>query len=145
MRCVVTGAAGFIGSHLCEHLLEQGHEVHGIDALIPYYSPAVKEQNLTESRRYPRFRFHPFDLRRDALDHVLTDAEVVFHLAAMPGLARSWADLEGYWTCNVQATQRLLEVFRRAGAPRRIVYASTSSVYGRVADGDECQPALPVS
>src|SRR5437870_3440516 len=137
MRCVVTGAAGFIGSHLSEHLLEQGHEVHGVDAFIPYYSPAVKEHNLTEARRYPRFRFHSLDLRRDALDPVLADAEVVFYLAAMPGLTRSWADLEGYWTCNVQATQRLLEVFRRAGAPRRIIYASTSSVYGRVADGDE--------
>jgi nucleoside-diphosphate-sugar epimerase len=145
MRCVVTGAAGFIGSHLCEYLLDQGHEVHGIDALIPYYSPTVKERNLAEARRYPRFCFHQLDLRHDSLDAVLSGVEVVYHLAATPGLSRSWTDFDAYWTCNVQATQRLLEVFHRRGAPRRIVYASTSSVYGRNAKGDESQSTQPVS
>lgn len=145
MRCAVTGAAGFIGSHLCESLLVQGHEVRGIDALIPYYSPAIKEQNLTGARVYPRFHFHRLDLRRDPLDAVLADVDVVFHLAAMPGLPKSWTEFDGYWTCNVQATQRLLDVYRRCGAPRRIVYASTSSVYGRFAEGDETQPTHPVA
>src|SRR5258708_2549432 len=99
MRCVVTGAAGFIGSHVCEHLLDQGHEVRAIDALIPHYAPAVKEQNLAAARMYPRFRFHRLDLRHDPLDAVLADIDVVFHLAAMPGLNRSWTDFDGYWTC----------------------------------------------
>jgi nucleoside-diphosphate-sugar epimerase len=143
MRCVVTGAAGFIGSHLCESLLVQGHEVHGIDAFIPYYSPAVKEQNLTGARVYPRFHFHRLDLRHDALDAVVADVDVVFHLAATPGLLKSWSEFDGYWMCNVHATHRLLEVYRRCGAPRRIVYASTSSVYGRFAEGDETQPLHP--
>jgi nucleoside-diphosphate-sugar epimerase len=145
MRCAVTGAAGFIGSHLCERLLEEGHEVRGIDAFIPYYSPAIKEKNLVGARVYPRFHFHRLDLRHDSLDAVLVDVDVVYHLAATPGLSKSWTDFDGYWTCNVQGTQRLLEVFRRCGAPRRIVYASTSSVYGRFAEGDEKQPIHPIS
>jgi len=145
MRCAVTGAAGFIGSHLCERLLEQGHEVRGIDALTPYYSPAVKEQNLTGARIYPRFHFYHLDLRVDPLDAILADVDLVFHLAAIPGLSKSWTDFDGYWASNVQATQRLLELYRRQGAPRRIVYASSSAVYGRFAEGDETQPTHPVS
>lgn len=145
MRCAVTGAAGFIGSHLCERLLEQGHEVRGIDAFIPYYSPAIKELNLTGARVYPRFHFHRLDLRHDSLDKVLADVDLVFHLAATPGLSKSWSDFDAYLTCNVQGTQRLLEVYRRCGAPRRIIYASTSSVYGKFAEGDEKLPTHPVS
>jgi nucleoside-diphosphate-sugar epimerase len=146
MKCVVTGAAGFIGSYLCEHLLRAGHEVVGLDAFIPYYPRAVKEGNLATARTYPAFRFHTLDLRCDPLDTVLGDAEVIFHLAAMPGLNQSWTDFDGYWTCNVQATQRLLEAIRRS-VPRlrRLVYASTSSVYGRFASGDETLPTQPIS
>ena len=86
------------------------------------------------------------DLRRDPLEPLLAGAEVVFHLAAMPGLVRSWTDFDGYWTCNVLATQRLLEALVRAGSRvRRLIYASTSSVYGRFGSGDETLPAKPVS
>jgi nucleoside-diphosphate-sugar epimerase len=146
MRCVVTGAAGFIGSHLCEHLLGCGHDVQGIDAFIPYYPAAVKLQNLDATGVHPRFRFHRLDLRYDPLESALAGADVVFHLAAMPGLTRSWTDFDGYWTCNVLATQRLLEAVRRSKAPpRRLVYASTSSVYGELACGDETLPTVPVS
>jgi nucleoside-diphosphate-sugar epimerase len=146
VKCVVTGAAGFIGSHLCEHLLRGGHEVAGIDAFIPYYSPALKEKNQIEALRQPRYRFHRLDLRHDPLDAALAGGEVIFHLAAMPGLVQSWTDFEGYWTCNVKATHQLLEGIRRA-APglRRLIYASTSSVYGRFASGDETLPTKPVS
>src|SRR3954452_1338182 len=98
MRCVVTGAAGFIGSHLCESLLAEGHEVHGIDAFTPYYSPAVKEANLVLARQYPLFRFHRLDVRTAPLDGVVADADVVFHLAATPGLTRSWSEFDTYWT-----------------------------------------------
>jgi nucleoside-diphosphate-sugar epimerase len=146
MRCVVTGAAGFIGSWLCEHLLAGGHEVVGLDAFIPYYSPARKRRNLAAAQRHPRYRFLALDLRQDALEPVVAAAEAVFHLAATPGLVQSWTDFEGYWSCNVLATQRLLEALRRAGGPlRRLVYASTSSVYGAFASGDETLPARPIS
>jgi nucleoside-diphosphate-sugar epimerase len=141
---VVTGAAGFIGSHLCEELLRAGHSVVGLDAFIPYYPRAVKERNLAPARMHPGYRFAQADLRTDALEGLLEGAEVVFHLAAMPGLVQSWTDFDGYLTCNVQGTQRLLEAIRRAGV-RRLVYASTSSVYGLFGSGDETLPTRPVS
>lgn len=146
MKCLVTGATGFIGSHLCEELLRRGHEVTGLDAFIPYYPPAVKERNQTAARDHPLYRFQRLDLRHDPLDPWLAGAEVVFHLAAMPGLVQSWADFDGYWTCNALATQRLLEALRRsAGSLRRLVHVSTSSVYGRYASGDETMPTRPIS
>jgi nucleoside-diphosphate-sugar epimerase len=145
MNCVVTGAAGFIGSHLCERLLAQGHAVTGLDAFIPYYPAPVKERNLAAALAQPAFRFQRLDLRSDPIEPVLADAEVIFHLAAMPGLVRSWTDFDGYAGCNVQATQRLLEACRRAGRLRRLIYASTSSVYGKFGSGDETLPTKPVS
>src|SRR4051812_46780958 len=120
MKCVVTGAAGFIGSHLCEYLLQQGHEVRGVDALIPYYSPAVKERNTAAARAHLRYSFYRLDLRHDPLERVLDGANVVFHLAGMPGLKQSWTDFDDYSACNVLATQRLLEAVSRSGSrPRR--------------------------
>jgi nucleoside-diphosphate-sugar epimerase len=145
VKYVVTGAAGFIGSHLCEELLSRGQQVTGIDAFIPYYPVAAKERNLAGLANRPNFRFHRLDLRHDDLGPALAEAEVIFHLAAMPGLVKSWSDFDGYWTCNVQATQRLLEAARRAGGLRRFLYVSTSSVYGRFASGDETLPTKPVS
>jgi nucleoside-diphosphate-sugar epimerase len=154
MKCLVTGAAGFIGSHLCEQLLRAGHQVVGLDAFIPYYPRAVKEGNLAVARRHPNFTFHPLDLRNDSLAEVLPGVEVVFHLGAMPGLAKSWTDFDLYQGCNITATHRLLEALGglagRIGNPsysglRRFVYASTSSVYGRYASGDETLPVRPIS
>jgi len=145
VKAIVTGAAGFIGSHLCERLLDAGHEVHGIDAFIPYYGPAIKERNLSAARTRNLFRFSRLDLRSDSLDSLTANADVVFHLAAMPGLTRSWTDFGLYESCNVVATQRLLEAVRCAAARPRIVHVSTSSVYGRMASGDESQPTVPIS
>jgi nucleoside-diphosphate-sugar epimerase len=146
MKCLVTGAAGFIGSHLCEELLRAGHEVRGVDAFIPYYPRAIKERNLTQARRHPSFRFDAVDLRTDPVEPLVADAEAIFHLAAMAGLLRSWTDFDGYWTCNVQATQRLLEAIRtKAARLRRLIYGSTSSVYGRFGSGDETLPTKPIS
>lgn len=146
MKCVVTGAAGFIGSHLCEALLAAGHDVAGIDAFIPYYSPAIKERNLATAGTHPAFRLHRLDLRADRADEIVADADVIFHLGAMAGLVKSWTDFDLYWTCNAQATQRLLEAVSRVPRrPRRFLYISTSSVYGFFASGDESAPLKPAS
>lgn len=146
MKCVVTGAAGFIGSHLCEELLHRGHRVTGMDAFIPSYPQVVKHRNLLALLRHPNLRFYRVDLRSDPVDELLADAELIFHLAAMPGLAQSWTDVEDYWTCNVLATRQLLEAVHRATTGlRRLVLASASSVYGRTASGDETQPPQPIS
>jgi nucleoside-diphosphate-sugar epimerase len=145
MKCLVTGAAGFIGSHLCERLLRAGHEVTGLDAFIPYYPRAVKEANLARCLTQAGFAFHEVDLRNDPLAGHVADAEVVFHLAAMAGLAKSWTDFDLYESCNVTATQRLLEAAIRMRRLHRFIYASTSSVYGRHSTGDESLPVRPTS
>lgn len=145
MRYLVTGAAGFIGSHLCERLLSLGHEVVGLDAFIPYYPKGVKEGNLVEALRQPRFRFLPLDLRTDDLRSAVDGIDFVYHLAAMPGLVASWTDFDLYLSCNVTATQRLLEAVKGSRALKRFVYGSTSSVYGKFASGDETLPTKPVS
>ena len=145
MMCLVTGAAGFIGSHLCENLLQAGHTVVGIDAFIPFYPRAVKEGNLAGFRHHPAFEFQPLDLRCDPLEESLAGVEAVFHIAAMPGLTRSWTEFDLYESCNILGTQRLLEGVRRLPALTRFIYASTSSVYGRYGSGDETLPTRPIS
>jgi nucleoside-diphosphate-sugar epimerase len=144
MRVLVTGCAGFIGSHLTERLLSDGHDVVGIDSFVPYYPPEQKRRNLEASRTHDRFVFHQLDLRTDALDGVLDGVDVIVNEAAMPGLPRSWTDMELYVSCNLLALHRLLEAAVAAGVPR-IVQASTSSVYGREAVGDERLPTRPIS
>lgn len=144
MRIVVTGAAGFIGSHLCEQLLALGHDVLGIDAFIDYYPRRIKELNLAPVAAHPQFRFVEADLRTDPLDGLMEGVDAVVNQAAMAGLMRSWRDLEAYSSCNILGLQRLVEACQRAGV-RRFVQASTSSVYGRDAVGDETQPTRPVS
>lgn len=146
MKCLVTGAAGFIGSHLCEDLLQRGHEVRGLDAFIPYYPEEIKRRNLAGFSGHPNFTFHQLDLRHDPLEEVVAEVEVVFHQAAMAGLLKSWTDFDSYWTCNVVATRCLLEAIRTAAPKlRRLVYVSTSSVYGRYGSGDESLPTRPIS
>ncbi len=145
MKCLVTGAAGFIGSHLCERLLQAGHSVVGLDAFIPYYPRPIKEANLLTALGHPSFTFHACDLRRDSLEPPLDGVEVVLHLAAMAGLTRSWTEFDLYESCNVTGTHRLLEAARKVPALRRFVYASTSSVYGRYGSGDESMPCRPIS
>jgi nucleoside-diphosphate-sugar epimerase len=145
MKCLVTGAAGFIGSHLCERLLHAGHQVAGVDALIPYYSPDLKHANLESLRGHRWFTFYPVDLRHHPLELILDGVDVIFHLAAMPGLPKSWTEFDLYTSCNVTATQRLLEAARRLPRLHRFIYASTSSVYGRYGSGDETLPARPIS
>ncbi len=143
-RCLVTGAAGFVGSHLCEALLARGHEVVGLDAFIPYYPRPVKEGNLAGLRARPRFTFHEADLRTAELAPLVAGCEVFFHLAAMPGLMKSWTDFPLYETCNIAGTQRLLESARTARL-RQFIHISTSSVYGREATQGEEAPLQPFS
>ncbi len=145
MKCLVTGAAGFIGSHLCERLLHAGHAVVGVDAFIPYYPRSIKEMNLAVARTHRGFRFHDLDLRDNPLDEVVEGIDVVFHLGAMAGLVKSWTDFDLYESCNITATQRLLEAVRRLPGLHRFIYASTSSVYGRFSSGDETLPTRPIS
>ena len=145
MRYLVTGAAGFIGSHLAEALLAGGAEVVGLDAFIPYYPRAIKERNLRPLLAHPRFRFLERDLRGDDLRLALEDVSAIFHIAAMGGLLLSWQDFDLYLSCNVQATQRLLESARAGGQAPRIIHASTSSVYGRYVTGPETTTPQPVS
>jgi len=144
MRVLVTGAAGFIGSHVCEKLLVLGHEVVGIDAFVDYYPREAKERNLREFAAHPRFSFSEVDLRVDSLDECLDGVDAVVNEAAMAGLMRSWSDLDAYVSCNINGLQRLIEACQRAGVSR-FVQASTSSVYGRDAVGNEAQPTRPVS
>ncbi len=142
--CLVTGAAGFVGSHLAERLTSDGHTVHGIDAFIPYYPRTHKEANLVDLRQRKNFHLHEADLRSAELSPILDEVEVVFHLAAQAGLRRSWSDFDSYMTCNIQATQRLLEAAVAAHVTH-FINISTSSAYGRFATGNEESPLDPVS
>jgi nucleoside-diphosphate-sugar epimerase len=145
MRCVVTGAAGFIGSHLCERLLAEGHAVTGIDCFTAYYSRSIKERNLAVNRDKPHFTFRELDLSTGPHPDALAGAEWIFHLAAMPGLTRSWLDFDLYNRHNLIATHRLLEAVTSCSTLKRLIYASTSSVYGKYASGDEQLPLRPSS
>jgi len=130
IRAVVTGAAGFIGSHLCDRLLADGHDVVGLDCFRDSYSRGLKEQNLAAARASRGFSFCHLDLVEDDLSSVLDGAEVVYHLASRSGLGVSTGrEFDQYIFDNVLATQRLLEAL--AGRPiTRLVYAGSSSVYG---------------
>ena len=145
-RALVTGAAGFIGSHLCEALLARGDEVVGVDAFTDYYSPARKRANLSTALA-GGLEFRRLDLASDDLDSVLRGVDVVYHLAAQAGVRSSWGDdFASYARCNLVATQRLLEASLQAGLAR-FVFASSSSVYGHVGErpARESDALAPVS
>ena len=143
MRVVVTGAAGFIGSHLSERLLAAGHEVVGIDCFTDYYERSRKEQNLETSRSSDRFRFAAADLVDADLAPLLDGAAVVYHLAGQPGVRPSWgSQFDRYVRDNVIATQRLLEALKEAPI-KRFVFAGSSSVYGDAERFPTKETALP--
>jgi UDP-glucuronate 4-epimerase len=150
MRVLVTGAAGFIGSHLSERLVARGDEVVGLDNFDPFYPRAVKERNVAELLAGPRFSLVEGDLRQPAdLDRAFEKArpDVVVHLAALAGVQPSLADPARYADVNVLGTVRVSEAARTHGV-RRFVFASSSSVYGRdsVPPFKESDPCLqPVS
>ncbi len=145
MRVIVTGAAGFVGSHLVESLVDEGHQVVAIDCLLPEsYDPEVKAQQLRGVAGLPGVEVHRLDLRTDHLGEVLAGADAIINEAAMPGLMKSWSDFDVYVGCNLLAVQRLLDAARASGVSR-FVQISTSSVYGQLAVGDETLPTEPFS
>jgi UDP-glucuronate 4-epimerase len=144
VKVVVTGAAGFIGSHLVERLLDDGHHVVGIDAFTDYYDRADKEANLASARAHEGFELVEADLRTASIEPLIEGADAVVNQAATPGLVLSWDDFERYQSCNLGAVQRLAAAALAVGTPH-LVQASTSSVYGSEATGPETSPTEPVS
>lgn len=133
MRFVVTGSAGFVGSHLTRRLVDEGHVVVGIDCLRDNYDVAEKKANLAWVAAGGAVDQHDVDLSVDPLDALVAEAEVVVHLAGQPGVRASWGDgLTDYTRDNIVATERLLAAAGRAGVGR-VVMASSSSVYGEAA------------
>ncbi|HEX9455097.1 MAG TPA: NAD-dependent epimerase/dehydratase family protein [Candidatus Binatia bacterium] len=134
MKALVTGVAGFIGSHLAERLLVEGHDVTGIDNFLDNYPRHFKESNLALFANHARFRFVAEDLLRTDLPQLLGGVDVVFHLAGQPGVRSSWGqEFNRYTENNLMATQLLLEAVKGAKI-EKFVYASTSSVYGDTDD-----------
>jgi UDP-glucuronate 4-epimerase len=133
MRALITGVAGFIGSHLGEHLVAQGVDVRGVDRLSDYYDPALKRANLTGLLEGPRFEYREANVNDVDPGDLLDGVDVVYHLAAQPGVRAGWgSEFEVYVEDNVLSTQRLLQAARECDL-ERFVLASSSSVYGQSA------------
>jgi len=134
MKCLVTGAAGFVGSSISDALLAAGHEVTGVDCFIDYYPAEVKRKNLASAQDHRNFTFIEGNLLELDLAKLLAGTEWVFHQAAQAGVRASWGrDFEIYTSNNILATQLLLEAAKSPAARsslKKIVYASSSSVYG---------------
>jgi nucleoside-diphosphate-sugar epimerase len=134
LKSLITGVAGFIGSHLAERLLALGHHVIGMDAFLDNYDRPFKEKNLAAVINQPAFVFLNQDILRSDLRDLLRDISYVFHLAGQPGVRSSWGkDFVRYSNNNLMATQMLLEAAKES-PPAKFVYASTSSVYGDTDD-----------
>jgi UDP-glucose 4-epimerase len=143
MRALVTGGAGFVGSHLSELLLDRGAEVVALDCFTDYYPRPIKEANVAGLRRRPRYRLLDTAIKDADLPSLLDGVTHVFHLAAQAGVRKSWgADFRVYTELNIDATQILLEAC--VGRPiERVVYASSSSVYGDLVAMPMREDALP--
>jgi UDP-glucose 4-epimerase len=134
MKVLITGVAGFVGSHLAEKLLSENYDVVGIDKFLDNYPRRFKQKNLEPSLKHRNFKFLEEDLLGLNLRELLKDVSYVFHLAAQPGVRSSWGDeFIQYSQNNIMATQVLLEAGKESGV-KKIVYASSSSVYGDTDD-----------
>ncbi len=145
-RVLVTGAAGFIGSHLCEALTAHGHKVTGLDFFMPDLYPAdQKRRNWVEVQHSsPGVELLELDLREHINPENLLGFDFVFHLAAMPGLSLSWTNFNLYSDCNILATNNLINSLDLS-ILKKFFYISTSSVYGEIVDGDETSQLKPIS
>ncbi|MFM2064437.1 MAG: hypothetical protein RLZZ507_4108 [Cyanobacteriota bacterium] len=130
-KIIVTGAAGFIGSHLVNTLLQQGEEVIGIDEFNDYYDPLFKRKNIANFENSPNFTLVEGDIQFLDLPKLFQDVEIVYHQAAQAGVRNSWGQgFRAYTERNINTTQVLLEAAKDAPHLKRLVFASTSSVYG---------------
>ncbi len=145
---VVTGAAGFIGSHIAETLLNAGHQVIGIDHFNDYYNPELKRGNISSLINHPNFKLIDGDIQFLDWNLLLEDVDVIYHQAAQAGVRASWGtSFRAYTERNINATQVILEAAKDAKNLKRLVYASTSSIYGNAETlpTSETIPPLPVS
>ena len=134
MRCLVTGAAGFVGSTLSERLIADGHEVRGVDCFTDYYARSIKEENLASLRAAAGFELREVDLSACEIAPLVDGIDLVFHQAAQAGVRASWGEsFDDYTRFNVLATQRLLEAVKGSRI-QKLVYASSSSIYGETSD-----------
>lgn len=141
--CLVTGAAGFIGSHLAERLARDGHHVIGVDCFTDYYPRIYKQSNLETVLASPRFQLREVDLLRVDLAGLLDGVDYIFHEAAQAGVRACWGDnFQVYVDNNILATQKLLEACRQ-NKPKKLIYASTSSIYGHAESDATPETAMP--
>jgi UDP-glucuronate 4-epimerase len=141
---IVTGSAGFIGSHLSEALLERGDRVLGVDSFDPYYGRRLKRRNLGGPLAHSKFRFVEADLLRFPLEKHLSRGSRIYHLAGQPGVRGSWGEeFKRYTRNNILATQAVYEAASRSSKGVRVVYASSSSIYGDQPAGAMREDALP--
>lgn len=130
MKCLVTGAAGFIGSHLSESLIREGYTVTGVDCFTDYYPRSQKEKNIGKLKKDKKFTFIESDLLRLDLKSIISQTDYIFHQAAQAGVRASWGDdFKIYTENNINVTQRLLEASIGTKI-KRFIFASSSSVYG---------------
>ena len=143
MKILVTGAAGFIGSHLCERLVGLGHEVVGLDAYTPYYDITLKELNAQDVEA-KGVKIHKINLVTDDISPALEGVEVIYHLAAQPGISAA-TPFEDYLENNIIATKRLLEAIEKSKPDTFFINIATSSVYGKDATKTEEEATEPAS
>lgn len=130
-KSIVTGAAGFIGSHLVEALLKRGEEVIGIDEFNDYYNPTIKRKNIAHLQNHPRFTLVEGNIQFLDWKTLLKNVDVIYHQAAQAGVRTSWGEgFRAYTERNINSTQVLLEAAKDTPSLKRLVFASTSSVYG---------------
>ena len=145
IKVTVTGACGFIGSHLTKQLIERGFHVVGVDCLDDnLYSRSVKESRLKALKQLSNFDFGNINIATDELDSSISDSKFVFNLAAIPGQVLSWKLFDKYVESNILGTKKVIDSCIR-NKVTKIIHASTSSVYGKFAVGDELQDTKPIS
>ena len=145
IKVTVTGACGFIGSHLTKQLIERGFHVVGVDCLDDnLYSHSVKESRLKALKQLNNFDFANINIATDELDSSISDSKFVFNLAAIPGQVLSWKLFDKYVESNILGTKKVIDSCIR-NKVTKIIHASTSSVYGKFAVGDELQDTKPIS